>query len=229
MRDNRLDNQTASLERIERSSGPKGASGGGARLPILILGLMMAIAVIASAAIVIGTQEVSDADDFGPCGAAVTYTYTSETKALAIAGTGTMNNYAYGEAPWDAYKDEIEALTIASGVTSIGDQTFVGCANLSGALTIPDSVTYIGVRAFDGCAQLTGALTIPDSVTYIGVRAFAGCSGFDGDLTIPDSVTYLGSSAFNGCSGFDGDLTISNAVCPSNTIRSTVAPSLRGP
>ena len=57
MRDNRLDNQTASLERIERSSGPKGASGGGARLPILILGLMMAIAVIASAAIVTGPRK----------------------------------------------------------------------------------------------------------------------------------------------------------------------------
>ena len=197
-RDYHRKNQTAPLEPIGRSSGPWKASSERGRLPIRILGLILAVAVIASAALVVGTQEESYADDSGPCGAAVTYTYTSATKALAIAGTGAMNNYAFGEAPWDAYKGEIEALTIASGVTSIGDHTFVGCTHLSGVLTIPDSVTHIGVRAFDGCAQLTGALTIPDSVTKIGHEAFFGCKALTG-VVIPRSVTEIGRGAFHGC------------------------------
>ncbi len=48
--------------------------------------------------------------------------------------------------------------------------------NVNGDLVIPSSVTSIGNDAFYGCRDLT-SVTIPNSVTNIGENAFYGCSG----------------------------------------------------
>ena len=90
------------------------------------------------------------------------------------------------------------SLTIPSGVTSIGYQTFYGCSGLT-SLTIPSGVTSIGDYVFYGCSGLT-SLTIPSGVTSIGDWAFKGCSGLT-SLTIPSGVTSIGDWAFSGCSG----------------------------
>ena len=90
------------------------------------------------------------------------------------------------------------SLTIPSGVTSIGNQTFYGCSGLT-SLTIPSGVTEIGESAFRDCSGLT-SLTLPSSVTEIGESAFRGCSGLT-SLTIPSGVTSIGNYAFYGCSG----------------------------
>jgi hypothetical protein len=89
------------------------------------------------------------------------------------------------------------AYTIPGTVTSIGDNGFYGCSNLTG-VTIPSSVTSIGGGAFYGCSALAG-VTIPSSMTTIGDWAFGNCSGLM-DVTIPTSVTGIGSRAFSGCS-----------------------------
>ena len=65
------------------------------------------------------------------------------------------------------------AFSIPSGVTSIGEDAFMECTNLT-SVTIPDSVTSIGESAFWGCTNLT-SVTIPDSVTSIGEDVFIGC------------------------------------------------------
>ncbi|MDE7162639.1 MAG: leucine-rich repeat protein, partial [Clostridia bacterium] len=57
---------------------------------------------------------------------------------------------------------ELKSITIADGVTSIGDRSFKECVKLT-SVTIPDSVTSIGGSAFYGCSGLT-SITIPDSV-----------------------------------------------------------------
>ena len=88
-------------------------------------------------------------------------------------------------------------LVILGGVTSIGDDAFRGCSELT-SVTIGTGVTSIGRSAFGGCSGLT-SVTIPSSVTSIGRSAFGGCSGLT-SVTIPSSVTSIGSSAFRGCS-----------------------------
>jgi hypothetical protein len=65
-------------------------------------------------------------------------------------------------------------ISIADGVTKIGDNVFKGCAGLI-SVVIPNSVTEIGSSVFDDCTGLT-SVTIPDSVTSIGYFLFSDCS-----------------------------------------------------
>ena len=105
-------------------------------------------------------------------------------------------------------EEEVTAITIPDGVTSIGDHAFSGYSGLT-SISIPDSVTSIGSDAFRGCSGLF-SITIPDGVTSIGDSAFYYCSGLT-SVTIPDGVTSIGSSAFKGCSGLTS-VTIPDGV-----------------
>jgi len=93
-------------------------------------------------------------------------------------------------------KPEIVKVIVADSVTSIGEEAFFGCENLT-SITIPDSVTSIGNKAFSNCTSLK-SITIPNSVTSIGNQAFFDCSSLT-SITIPDSVTSIGNWAFDGC------------------------------
>ena len=104
--------------------------------------------------------------------------------------------------------DEVTALTIPEGVTSIGSYAFDGCSGLT-SVTIPSSVTSIGTYAFSNCSGLT-SVTISEGVTSIGERAFDGCSGLT-SVTIPSSVTSIGTYVFYGCSKL-ASVTISEGV-----------------
>lgn len=76
--------------------------------------------------------------------------------------------------------------------------------NARGAVEIPTKikdikVTSIGNEVFFGCSELT-SIEIPSSVTSIGNFAFSGCSGLTG-IEIPSSVTSIRNFAFWFCSG----------------------------
>ena len=86
-------------------------------------------------------------------------------------------------------------MTIAYGVTSIGNHAFDDCIGLT-TVTIPSSVTSIGESAFQSCGALTN-VTIPPSVTSIGSEAFVGCGLTT--VTIPAGVTSIGEAAFWAC------------------------------
>ena len=93
-------------------------------------------------------------------------------------------------------------------VTTIGEETFYGCKNLT-SITIPNSVKVIGTSSFEDCTGLS-SITIPNSVTTISAGAFYACTGLS-SITIPNSVTSIGVGAFEGCSGLTS-VTISNSV-----------------
>ncbi|MDR1101616.1 MAG: leucine-rich repeat domain-containing protein, partial [Clostridiales bacterium] len=151
-------------------------------------------------------------DASGTCGTSLTWTFVASTGRLTISGTGAMTNYIYSDStPWYSFNSSITKLTLNSGMTSISNNAFVNCSNITGTLTIPSGVTSIGSFAFANCSGFTGSLTIPSGVTSIGSSAFQECEGF-ASLTIPSSVTSIGSYAFAGCIGLKGSLTIPSGI-----------------
>lgn len=139
---------------------------------------------------------VASADESGTCGENLTWVYEEATNKLIISGTGEMYGYSAGLSPWDEFKDDIQTLMIGDGVTSIGNQAFYSCSNISSVI-IPDGVTTIGRAAFWNCVRLE-SFKIGKDVNTIGRNAFQGCISL-ASIDIPDGVKELGRNAFYGC------------------------------
>lgn len=70
--------------------------------------------------------------------------------------------------------------------------------SIGGVYSFPTTVTTVGDNAFFGCSNLTG-ITLDSNLANIQSSAFANCGGLTA-FTIPGAVTSIGSSAFFGCS-----------------------------
>jgi hypothetical protein len=136
--------------------------------------------------------------------------------ANAIPGNAFYNQQTY------KINSTLTSVTFPFSVTNIGDESFLGCYNLSGSLILPSSVTYIGEEAFFACSELSGLLNIPSSVDTIGSLAFYHCIGFTGILTIPSFVSYIGDSAFAYCAGLKSIRTYNPVPLLDTTIGSNV-------
>ncbi len=112
----------------------------------------------------------------GSCGANVQWAFAGDT--LTISGTGPMDDYKWDDdsrkynMPWRDLSRQVKTIVIQNGVTSIGEEAFDGCANLT-QVTIPNSVTSIGDGAFYDCASLR-SVTFPAGVTSVGRDTFSG-------------------------------------------------------
>ena len=133
--------------------------------------------------------------DTGQCGDALTYTVTGDEEsgyAMAITGTGDMNNYGLDEwaAPWRDYN--FKSISIGDGVTSIGDYAFAS-NGVEVKLTIGKKVKRIGEAAFMNTG-IKGTLTIPNSVQTIGENAFSQSAITK--LVLGKGIKELGDYAF---------------------------------
>ena len=118
---------------------------------------------------------------------------------LTLTGSGAMTDFADNTfAPWYDRREEITALVLPSGLTSIGALAFYDCVNLKTA-AVPASVTAIGGYAFARCA---GVLTVdlPSGLTSIGGSAFQECGALSA-IRLPDTLTSIGDQAFYRCDG----------------------------
>ncbi|MCD8396696.1 MAG: leucine-rich repeat domain-containing protein [Lachnospiraceae bacterium] len=166
------------------------------------------------------TDEPSDepatisAASSGTWGNNLTWTLDS-AGTFTISGSGAMDSYRtdsflslYDEfsngfiEPSDStwpiggiYKS-IKKIVIENGITSIAEDSFVLCSNLT-SISIPNSVTSIGRYAFTGCSSLT-SITIPDSVTEIGDYAFYSCTSLSA-VSLGSGLTSIGMAAFLDC------------------------------
>ena len=103
-----------------------------------------------------------------------------------------------GENAFDANTHDTENMTavkIPEGVTTIGECAFNLCASLK-SVTLPSSVTAIELGAFDGCYALT-KVTIPSKVSTIGNYAFEMCYNLE-------SVYFNGNAPTCGTAVFGG-------------------------
>ena len=162
----------------------------------------------------------------GTCGATgneanVQWSLNTCTGVLSITGTGDMMDYYSTEdVPWYPYRESITSVTIANGVTRIGNCAFNNCSNLT-TVTIPPSVTYIGSYVFAGCWAIE-SVYITDLAAWCNISfAHSASSPFYRNvyssyigggnlyvngtkvttLTIPDGITAIPNFAFYGFAG----------------------------
>ena len=158
------------------------------------------------------TTRAGSIADGGTCGrdGGDNLTWTlDEGGTLTIEGSGAMEDYAPGGAPWySKYNSAVTALVLPDGLTSIGKYAFQECGELA-SVTIPGGVAKIGWHAFDRCTSLA-SIAIPGSVASIGDSAFDGCSSLTG-VAIPGGVHLIGNNAFRECSSL-ASVTISDGV-----------------
>ena len=183
-----------------------------------VLSAVMAIVLLFGSAATLpeGVFETSstitasaEGETSGKCGKNVSWSL--KNGVLTISGTGKMTDYSDDDdnrSPFYDRQDDIKSVVIKSGVTSIGNEAFTFCENITN-VTIPSSVKNIGDYAFSDCWSLK-SITIPDSVTSIGDDAFSDCWSLE-SITIPDSVTSIGDNAFSLCTSLTS-VTIPNSV-----------------
>ena len=132
-----------------------------------------------------------------------------DTGTLTISGNGAMEDFDNGsDEAWHPYYENINNIILSSGITSIGNNAFIGCYNLK-SIMIPDSVSSIGFCAFFGCSSMT-SFTIPENVTSIGGGIFQGCRSMT-RVTILGAITSISDSAFENCRSLT-EITIPNSV-----------------
>ena len=180
-----------------------------------VLSFLLALSILCS--LFIGVEFSAYAADTktGSCGENVTYSFDDNTGTLTLSGAGNM----YDGYPEFTYNEEIKAVVVDDGVTSIGAYAFSECGNLTSVaiggtvMSIGDNAFYnctslaevdlpaglvrIGDNAFDSCCSLTN-MNIPDSVIYIGKLAFCNCDSLI-SVDIPNGITTIGDSVFSGC------------------------------
>ena len=144
----------------------------------------------------------------GQCGENVYWNYNSTTGELVISGTGSMYNYDFWNLRSPFEYTNIKTVYIKQGVTTVGDQSFEDCKQLTD-LFVENGVAIIGERAFAYCYNLKNA-TLSDSITTIGNSAFSGCNKL-ANIEIPNNTITIGDYAFSGCD------SITNISIPNNT------------
>ena len=107
----------------------------------------------------------------GQCGEDMEWSYDNGT--LTISGSGDMDDYPDGDAPWLEYKDSIEKLVVTGNVTSIGACAFLDYDNLK-QVDFGSAMHTIQYRAFYSCNGLT-TFTLPDTFRKFGEECFMGC------------------------------------------------------
>lgn len=122
-------------------------------------------------------------DKSGTCGdnLALTWTYDSDTKELTISGNGALSsNYTFGvESP-----TSVEKLTIAEGVTAIGNSAFANYTTIN-EIVFATSVKTIYEQAFYNCANLTSIYCYRDRPCVVYSNTFDGVDKFDCTLYVP--------------------------------------------
>lgn len=109
----------------------------------------------------------------------------------------------------DLCYSDIESLTFANCVTSIGGWAFYGCTALT-SVTIPDSIMFIGDSAFGECTNLRSITVSPGNSNYKSIDGNLyskdgkqllqyAVAKTDTTFVIPGGVETIGSGAFKNC------------------------------
>lgn len=129
-----------------------------------------------------------------------TFSYNDADKTATITGVASQRDFYV--LPSVTVNPEND---LTYQVVAIGDRAFAGNRLITAYL--PTSVTTIGDNAFDGCVNLTSVTQVgssddavfPASVTSIGKFAFEGCGKLNVTFDEAKALTTIGDNAFYGC------------------------------
>lgn len=134
------------------------------KILIRSLAIILSVLISHSSASFFTIQGYAESDS-GICGDELSWTFSDESGALAITGTGAMDLYPATMLPWKNILTEIKSVDIASGVTEICDYAFYGCDSLE-TISISESVSKIGAFAFSQCLSLSEIKVDSDNLNY---------------------------------------------------------------
>ncbi|MBE6951305.1 MAG: hypothetical protein E7451_08225 [Ruminococcaceae bacterium] len=135
----------------------------------------------------------------GICGDDLTWVLNG-SGVLTVSGTGDMYDFSYHyepKIPWADHTEQIKAVVIEEGVTSVGSFAFSNAANLT-SVTLPDTLTVIGESAFRNCGQLADVVW-SENLTEIKGFAFMNCYALPA-ADLGSKIETIGNSAFYACS-----------------------------
>lgn len=143
-----------------------------------------------------GTAKTAETGSYGEN---ITYAFDASTGVLNLSGSGDMMDTTGTSTDWPFYsfKDQITAVVVGDGITSIGNYAFYRCGSLQ-SISLPAGVTSIGRRAFFDCTALS-QIEIPAGVTAIGEAAFFECTSLT-EIQLPVGITVLEEAVFENCS-----------------------------
>ncbi len=146
--------------------------------------------------ITIGDQTVNLGDIINPplasgsCGTALTWKLNKDY-VLTISGTGVMDNYTAGTAPWADYADSIQKIILSEGVSTIGSSAFASCG--ATYVKIPTTVTEIGESAFADCSVLSTVVYSGRASSTSSVAGWNGVTVNSGnEVLLAADIAYAG-------------------------------------
>lgn len=160
------------------------------------------------------TETAAEEPDFEPeryQTDTLSWEFDAASGTLSIHGEGPMRDYSETAPEWEQHKDQILAVSLDDGITSVGAYAFYNYLNLTEA-RLPDSVEVIDVSAFDYDWTLR-TITIPASLKYVGERAFYNTLLWEpADLIFPEGCEYIGDSAFHSALKSGGTVSLPSTL-----------------
>lgn len=139
------------------------------RCIVYVLLLSMVLAMLPFYGSATETEAVSR--EPGMCGENLYWSYDSGT--LTVSGSGNMDDYEEGAAPWQEYKDSITKVVLSGSVTGVGAYAFMDYDNLT-AVEFGNALVTIGRRAFKSCDGIF-RIVLPETFRKFDEECFMGC------------------------------------------------------
>ena len=136
---------------------------------VYVLLLSMVLAMLPFGVLATETEAVTR--EPGKCGENLSWSFSGGT--LTISGSGAMDDFQEGGAPWQEHKDSIEKVVFSGDVTSVGSFAFKEYDRLS-EVYFGESMHTIGEQAFKNCDVLQSVI-LPASFRRFGKECFMGC------------------------------------------------------
>ncbi len=123
--------------------------------------------------------------------------YVGSDTALTLPNKFIKDTYTIASSAFE--RSDITSIAIPASVTSIGDEAFAGCGNLTTVTFGENSkLSYIGKNAFDNCSKLT-SVAISASGVEIGENAFRDCEELTTVTDENGKIGSVGARAFISC------------------------------